>query len=279
MSDSVLLVDDNDADAAYLEELVQACGYEVVRARSSAEALRKLRATSFRAMILDLNLGVSVGDGFLVMDRMLFENINVSTQIVSHSADLDRVSAVASRYPFVRTRPLPKQELYVYKTFLEAFLKDSSALVVKAADSKGVFLVHGRDLQQRDRIERIVRSLGLRPIILSAQAQQGKTIIELFEQHAQNSVYAIVLLTADDVGRVQSENVEHSRARQNVIFELGFFYAKLGRDHVMCLVPRGVEKPSDIDGILYVEMDTSDHELERRIIKELQALEIDFRLE
>ena len=48
------------------------------------------------------------------------------------------------------------------------------------------------------------------------------------------------------------------RARQNVVFELGYFMGKLGRERVCPLFKGEVEKPSDIDGIVYVPMDNSD---------------------
>jgi Predicted nucleotide-binding protein containing TIR-like domain len=42
------------------------------------------------------------------------------------------------------------------------------------------------------------------------------------------------------------------RARQNVVFELGFFIGKLGRANVAALMAPAVEKPSDFDGIAYI---------------------------
>jgi predicted nucleotide-binding protein len=45
------------------------------------------------------------------------------------------------------------------------------------------------------------------------------------------------------------------RARQNVIFELGYFFAKLERKNVCVLYKQGVEILSDISGIVYILMD------------------------
>lgn len=69
--------------------------------------------------------------------------------------------------------------------------------------------------------------------------------------------YAIVLLTADDRGGTTSTPYENQkpRARQNVIFELGYFLGKLGRNRVCGLYVPGVEIPSDHTGVLYVELD------------------------
>jgi len=45
------------------------------------------------------------------------------------------------------------------------------------------------------------------------------------------------------------------RARQNVIFELGFFIGKFGTDRVAALIKGNVEKPSDFAGIGYISLD------------------------
>lgn len=45
------------------------------------------------------------------------------------------------------------------------------------------------------------------------------------------------------------------RARQNVIFELGFFIGRLGRQRVCALHKGDVEIPSDFAGVLWVPMD------------------------
>src|SRR5262245_61982687 len=45
------------------------------------------------------------------------------------------------------------------------------------------------------------------------------------------------------------------RARQNVVFELGFFFGVLGRSHVALLYEEGVERPSDTDGIERIPLD------------------------
>jgi predicted nucleotide-binding protein len=66
-----------------------------------------------------------------------------------------------------------------------------------------------------------------------------------------------VLLTPDDLGGSVSAGATTSRARQNVIFELGYFVGKLDRGKV-CLLRRGdVEIPSDLYGVLYTDMDAA----------------------
>jgi len=141
-----------------------------------------------------------------------------------------------------------------------------------------IFIVHGHDEIAKTQLENLLYRLGTEPIILHRQANKGRTIIEKFE--AESDVqYAIVLLTPDDFGaRVgfpkDKDSKVRFRARQNVIFELGFFYGKLGRDHVCCLYKKGkqeIELPSDTDGILYIPFGNSVEEAESKIRQELIA--------
>jgi predicted nucleotide-binding protein len=101
--------------------------------------------------------------------------------------------------------------------------------------------------------------LDLAPIILGEQPNRGGTIIEKLE--ANSTVpFVVVLLTGDDWGVAAKEqkrrvNKLQKRARQNVIFELGYFVAKVGRNRVCTLYASGVEIPSDISGVMFVEYD------------------------
>ena len=125
----------------------------------------------------------------------------------------------------------------------------------KLGQSERVFIVHGRDAGTKNLVARFLQSLGLTPVILHEQANHGLTIIEKFEQHADVG-FAVVLLTPDDVGGPQTEEVAlEPRARQNVIFELGYFIGRLGRDRVCAITKGGVDIPSDYSGVLYIPLD------------------------
>ena len=126
-------------------------------------------------------------------------------------------------------------------------------------ESRSVFLVHGHDIGTRDAVARYLQQLDLAPIILAEQPNRGGTIIEKLE--ANSTVpFVVVLLTGDDRGVAAKEqkrrvNKLQKRARQNVIFELGYFVAKVGRNRVCTLYASGVEIPSDISGVMFVEYD------------------------
>ena len=129
---------------------------------------------------------------------------------------------------------------------------------VSATAAREVFIIHGRDNEAKQTVARFLQDQKLDPIILHEQANQGRTIIEKLEDHARVG-FAIALLTPDDVGGLQGQGKDlKPRARQNVIFEFGYFTGCLGRKRVCALVKDDVDQPSDYDGVVYIRMDDSD---------------------
>jgi predicted nucleotide-binding protein len=128
----------------------------------------------------------------------------------------------------------------------------------KAARQFGtrVFLVHGHHEEALQSVARFLEKLGLPVTILREQPNQGRTIIEKFIDHADVG-FAIVLLTADDIGGLKGSSPTNltPRPRQNVLFELGFFVGILGRERVCALYEHGVEIPSDYSGVAFVDLD------------------------
>ena len=117
-----------------------------------------------------------------------------------------------------------------------------------------VFIVHGHNEAVKQEVARFVEHLKLEAVILHEQVNRGRTIIEKFEANSSDANFAIVLLTADDEGKAITESDYQKRARQNVIFEMGYFVGKLSRSNVFMLLDDGVEKPSDMDGIVYTSL-------------------------
>jgi hypothetical protein len=62
-----------------------------------------------------------------------------------------------------------------------------------------IFVVHGHDDRAVDQTELLIHRFKLTPIILRNAPNEGRTVLEKFEAHS-NVGFAIVLLTADDVG-------------------------------------------------------------------------------
>lgn len=121
--------------------------------------------------------------------------------------------------------------------------------------SRKVFVVHGHDDGLKETVARLLQALNLHPVILHEQPNQGRTIIEKFEAHAEVD-FAVVLFTGDDEGYRRGHASEAKpRARQNVILELGFFMAKLGRGKVCVLHAGSLEMPTDYAGVAYIPVD------------------------
>ena len=129
--------------------------------------------------------------------------------------------------------------------------------IAKKEISDKVFVVHGHDNGAKQEMARTLEKGGFEAIILNEKPDIGKTIIEKIEYYSEVS-FAVVLYTGCDFGRDKETSVENEklRARQNVVFEHGYLIAKLGRDHVCALVKGDIETPGDIDGVVYIPMDT-----------------------
>ena len=141
--------------------------------------------------------------------------------------------------------------------------------VVLAELSKDVFIVHGHDSLAKAEVARVIERAGLNAVILHEQPNAGRTIIEKFEGHGGSAGFAVVLLTPDDVGGPDREQLR-PRARQNVIGEMFWFAGKLGRQRVCALKKGEVEMPSDFAGVGYTEMDDRGA-WKTELLKELNA--------
>ena len=135
---------------------------------------------------------------------------------------------------------------------------------------KRVFIVYGHDKKSQDELELILHRLKLEPIVLEKIPGNGDTLIEKLEE-LTNADFACVLLTPDDQGySVQEPEKIRFRARQNVVLELGMVLAKLGRSRVAILVKgKDLERPSDIEGLIYLRFTEHIDEVKSDIAAEL----------
>jgi predicted nucleotide-binding protein len=125
---------------------------------------------------------------------------------------------------------------------------------VKENNINKVFIVHGHDREMKNEVANVLLKLKLKPIILHEQPDEGRTIIEKFEMHSDVD-FAVILLSPDDFAFSSGASPKEGkyRARQNVIMELGYFIAKLGRNRVVTLYRQNnnFEIPSEYLGVLY----------------------------
>lgn len=173
--------------------------------------------------------------------------------------------------------------------------------------SKNIFIVHGRDHQPMKELKEMLYDFGLNPVVLHEKESEGSlTLAEKLEEYSEDVGYAFAILTPDDIGceetefeRVKSKAIAqvqdkprlisaetlgkifgifNPRARQNVIFEMGYFWGLLKRKRVCCFLKGDVEKPSDIKGVVYIPFKDSIRSVEVKIMKKLTKAGYEVRM-
>lgn len=202
-------------------------------------------------------------DGMIIKNIDDIQKIKITNtqQPKSYYADQHnnkmRNSGIADMATDRRLLPLSSGKDYTHDLlFKEQEVTNTKGNVI-SGKSDNVFIVHGHDEQAKESSARFIEKLGLNAVILHEQANEGQTIIEKLEKHT-DAAYAVVLFTPDDVGASSAspENLQ-PRARQNVLVELGYMAAKIGRNRVCVLRKGDVEIPSDFLGVLYIDIDAA----------------------
>ncbi len=264
MLQATLLLADNDPDfLATWKEFLEQAGYAVIPASNPAEAKQKLEIGGIDLAILDIRLQNDDDDR------------DLSGLVLARKAALSVPKIILTSYPtfeYVREALRPQLDvdgLSVAVDFLEKREGPTALLstvqdILATVDTQRrgaqlrykVFVAHGHDLGARSSVADFLQSIGVKPIILSDEPDRGYTIIEKLEECCHEAAFAIVLFTPDDFGYPKDNpNQIKARARQNAVFELGYLIAKLGRRRVRMLY-REVEIPTNLSGVLYIEMDS-----------------------
>jgi CheY-like chemotaxis protein len=279
----MLIVEDDAFYAQFISELMQDRQITVTSVRSAEEALRE-DIQAYDGAIVDVMLpndpelsGITPEEsrggfstGICVARRFLKHKTNLPVVLLTSDVTGGDAEAWALKHslPFVRK-------------------DDGSAALLRALDRLGLggvettplaFIVHGHDetglMQLKDYIQNTLK--WQQPIVLREQPNAGKTIIEKFEDHAFGVDCVFVLITPDDtaIATGRGTNDEKRRSRQNVIFEMGFFYGSLGRrsGRVLVLHKGPVELPSDIAGIVWIDITNGIKAAGEDIRNEIRAL-------
>ena len=150
-----------------------------------------------------------------------------------------------------------------------SILSESPALPMQ---NRKVFVVYGHDNNARTQLEAMLRRWDLEPLILDQLISSGQTIIEKLEEYTQQVNFGIVLATPDDMGYPKNDETKKQyRVRQNVVLELGMLLARVGREKVAILLSQSeeMEKPSDIDGLIYIPFKGNVEETKVSLAKEM----------
>lgn len=138
--------------------------------------------------------------------------------------------------------------------------------------NRKVFVVYGHDQVARTQLEAMLRRWDLDPLILDQLESSGNTVIEKLEEYIPQADFGIVLATPDDIGYPKEKDGEKKyRVRQNVILELGMLLSRLGRTKVAILLKNieDMEKPSDINGLIYIPFSSDVKEATVDLAKEM----------
>jgi len=262
---TVLLVDDVEIDVRrYFRALSVVNTYKVKIARSVDEALVFAEENKIDAAILDLKMPPGrLGDietnygeetGYALASKLIETNKNIGIIILSHvEAGNDLESAIRAKLNI-------RDVLLKLDTKPIDLIRSLDSIFGRRSMTPTLFIVHGHDRDLIEFIQDVVTNelKWDKPIVLDEQAGGGLTIIEKFEKFASSAEGVIVLLTPDDVGASSKDlTAQQFRARQNVFFELGYFYGKFRRQSGrVFLIKKGVmEIPSDLSGVVYVDVD------------------------
>ncbi|MCQ1764715.1 nucleotide-binding protein [Neorhizobium galegae] len=169
----------------------------------------------------------------------------------------------------------------IYKTVTAAKVEDelrniADDIVMPGDEQDKVFIVHGHDSAALHRVARYLGKMKLRELVLNEQANAGHTVMSKFMELSDGVKFAVVILSADDVGGAKGGSQAY-RPRQNVVFELGYFLGKLGRQRVAVLKSGDLELPSDFAGVVTIDYDASGAWL-LPLVKELKAAGLRFDL-
>lgn len=258
----ILLADNNAVALREYSDFLRREGHEVIEAGSVSAAAAFLKRGGLDLAILDLHMERDEDESDesgLELAHQYHESVPII--LITGLPTID--AALAALHRDGKTSPA-RAFIRKQKDGPKALLKAMQEAIVPKA-----FLCHGRDLVTAAEVESFLEDGGVQVVILRDKPDAGQTIIEKFERNS-NVNYAIVLLTPDDVGALRADTESahgdfealagtlHHRARQNVIFELGFFLAKLERSRVVTLYRRDhgipIELPSNYDGVQKIDM-------------------------
>jgi len=273
---------DDDLAMEILTESLRYRGHDSERLASAAEALEQIdRLVSADLIVLDIimpwppsmerrELAGSRSSGMEILREIRARKKELPVIAFSVTQDAEVISALSDdKY----TTFVSKWDAHSVR---ELVITIEKVLGIEGAMARLVpFIVHGRNDSAKLELKNYLQNtLHLpEPIVLHEQPELGRTIIEKFEDYAAQSSLVFVLLTPDDVAAAARDPDETKRrARQNVIFEMGYFLGLLGRrsGRVLLLHEGPLEIPSDLSGVVYIDISRGVEAAGERIRREVQ---------
>lgn len=273
----VLFIDDDKYGSSSYVRLLEAALFDVTYVHSVRKAIRVTQEDRrFDAVVIDIMMPP---DGFF--DAL--EAAGGYRTGVALAKELGDVLPTAALVALTNSRDADVQawfstrdELaYYYKgdTSPEEFPAILKNRILGVLEMPSVFIVHGHDKTSALALKNYLQNvLGLaEPTILAEKPSRGMTLIEKLEAYAQDADLVFALFTPDDFNEPQAGS---GRARQNVVFEYGYFMGLLGRrsGRVFFLYKEGVEVPSDLRGVVSIDITHGVEAAGEELRRELRGL-------
>jgi hypothetical protein len=266
----ILVVDDDEYWRDHLKFLLTNLGIKVDVARNWRRGVEILRKGGIDRLILDLHLGYSSADGLFMLSLIKQEKLAIPTMILSYGVDFIGITGSCYCYSFVK-EVIPKKRFAEFTFPFQRFLGGTQEKETVMSMHSRVFVIHGRNGPARDRVVRILHEARTVPVFLEREAATGRTIIELVEEFTDVK-FCVGVMTACDIGYFKEEpDRAKKRARQNVVFEVGYVMGKLGRSRIL-LLREDIEMPSDLDGVRYLSLSSSDDQIKTALVRDFQTL-------
>jgi CheY-like chemotaxis protein len=281
---ATIFVIDDDLASELLTENLQHRGHHVERISAADEAINQAdRIATADLVILDLVMPQSSDADRHSLEGSRTTGMRVFQELRSRRSELPILVFTANQDPAVidvvqqdkHARFLSRWSSPTFKDFIRVA---SDMLGMEPEDLPlKTFIVHGHDNETKLAVKNYLQNrLHLpEPIVLHEQPNLGRTLIEKFEDYSAVADLAFVLLTPDDrLATSKTKEDEKRRARQNVILELGFFLGMLGRrsGRVFLLYKGSLELPSDLSGVIYLNIDNGVDSVGEQIRLEIEAL-------
>jgi CheY-like chemotaxis protein len=271
----ILLVEDDDYAAKDYEDSLRAHGFKVLHVRTADRALEVARQDRhFGAVVIDIRMHHGNFFGAWETVHGTKTGIHLAAELLNLIPDTIFVALTNSRAAddaewfeghgdfgfFVKgDMPPPRFARYLRRVIFK--------------ERPRAFIVHGHDLRALYELsDYLVNTLGFRkPLILKDERSGGKTVIEKLEYYEDEVDVVFALLTPDDLTVSPEGEPPGRRARQNVIYEVGWFHAIFGRKsgQVILLYKKGVELPSDLSGVIPIDisdgLSAADEEIRREL--------------
>jgi len=275
----VLVVDDDEYFASFVSDvLTDRGGYQVAQARKVEDALELARQKSFRIVIIDLKMPPGALFGMIATAGGHYTGIALAREVRKLLPNARIIVHSSQGDVDLKALPTPgKGVTYQYKMRdPDEFLRTVRQVATGQPEKPTAFIVHGHDHRLALELKNYLQNrLGFsEPTILAEQPNRGQTIIEKLEHYADRSGAAFVLLTPDDTGyRAAAKREGQQRARQNVIFEFGYFLGLMNRrsGRVVVLHKGPLEIPSDLAGVAYIDVSHGIAAAGELIRKEVEA--------